>query len=139
MDIEFSQVGQQIAVVPVAGVNKAADQEQTAAHQFSSEKEKDNTKVEPESVDKQQEEQVSDQQLESAVRDISEFVQSQSRALSFSIDESSNRSIVKVTDSSSGEVIRQIPTQEALELAERIQTLQSDIGTAVGVLLNRTV
>lgn len=47
------------------------------------------------------------------------------RDLSFSLDDSTGRVVVKVTDSTSGEVIRQIPSEEALRLAERLDEARS--------------
>ena len=79
------------------------------------------------------------QEIESAVGEISEFVQAQNRNLNFSFNEESNRSIVKVTDSETGDLIRQIPSEEVLKLSERIRDLQSDVGAAVGVLFNKEV
>ena len=81
------------------------------------------------------------QELRRAVEDVESFVQGQGQArnLAFSVDEDTNRSIVTVRDSESGDVIRQIPSEEVLRLAERIQTLQDDVGTSVGVLVNRQV
>ena len=78
-------------------------------------------------------------ELEQAVQDVQDFVQSQARNLAFDIDDSTNRSIVTVRDSESGDVIRQIPSDEVLRLAERIQSLQEDIGASVGVFVNRQV
>ncbi|MCY7294535.1 flagellar protein FlaG [Alteromonas sp. a30] len=77
--------------------------------------------------------------LESAVGEVSEFVQSQNRNLNFSFNEDSGRSIVQVTDSETGELIRQIPSEEVLRLSERIKNLQTDVGAAVGVLFNKEV
>ncbi|MFT2091425.1 flagellar protein FlaG [Paraglaciecola sp. 2405UD69-4] len=79
-------------------------------------------------------------QIEDAVTQISEFVQSSSRRqLNFSVDEDSNKQVVKVTDAESGDVIRQIPSEEVLKLSERLQDLQADVGTAVGLLFNKQV
>ena len=47
------------------------------------------------------------------------------RDRSFSLDDSTGRVVVKVTDSTSGEVIRQIPSEEALRLAERLDEARS--------------
>ena len=58
--------------------------------------------------------------VEEAVSSIEKFTQSIRRDLSFSLDDSTGRVVVKVTDSTSGEVIRQIPSEEALRLAERL-------------------
>lgn len=77
--------------------------------------------------------------LKQAVEDVESFIQTQNRNLAFSIDDDTNRSIVTVRDSDSGDVIRQIPSEEVLQLAERIQNLQDDIGSSVGVFVNRQV
>lgn len=63
--------------------------------------------------------------LEEAVISIQNFVQSIRRDLNFSLDESSGRVVVKVTDSASGEVIRQLPSEEALRLAESLDEVRS--------------
>lgn len=59
------------------------------------------------------------QELEQVVSKMSDFVQSLERDLNFSIDESSGRTVIKVIDSQSDEVIRQIPSEEALALLRR--------------------
>jgi flagellar protein FlaG len=79
------------------------------------------------------------QDLDVAVQEIQSFLQVQNRNLAFSIDDDTKRSVVTVKDSSSGDVIRQIPSDEVLRLAERIKDLQQDIGSSVGVLLNNKV
>lgn len=63
--------------------------------------------------------------LDSAVASISSFVQNVQRNLAFSIDESSGQVVVKVTDRDSGDVIRQLPSEEALRLSEQLETLRS--------------
>lgn len=77
--------------------------------------------------------------IQSAVGQVSDFVQGQNRNLNFSFDDEAQRSIVKVTDSETGELIRQIPSEEVLRLSERIKNLQSDVGSTVGVLFNKEV
>jgi flagellar protein FlaG len=78
-------------------------------------------------------------QIESAVSQLNEFVQSNNRQLNFSVDEGSNKQVVKVTDAQSGKIIRQIPSEELLKLSERLQDLQTEVGTAVGLLFNKQV
>jgi flagellar protein FlaG len=63
--------------------------------------------------------------VEAAVATIQDFVQSVSRSLNFSLEENSGQVIVKVTDSGSGDVIRQIPSEEALQLAENLSEVRS--------------
>ena len=77
--------------------------------------------------------------LESATREVEQFIQSQNRNLTFSVDESTERSVVTVTDSGSGDVIRQIPSEEVLRLAQRLNELRTDLGSSVGILFDNQV
>jgi flagellar protein FlaG len=65
------------------------------------------------------------QPVEEAVSSIQQFAQSIQRNLDFDLDDSSGRVVVKVTDGLSGEVIRQIPTEDALRLAESLEEVRS--------------
>jgi flagellar protein FlaG len=58
--------------------------------------------------------------LKHAVQQIEKFVQSIKRNLEFSIDEQSGKVIVKVIASETGEIVRQIPSAEALKLADSL-------------------
>jgi len=66
------------------------------------------------------EKQHSREDLEKAVDDIRDFVQSSQRQLDFSIDDSTGRVVVKVIATESGEVIRQLPSETALKLAQSL-------------------
>lgn len=63
--------------------------------------------------------------LKTAVQEIEKFVQSVKRNLEFSIDEPSGKVVVKVIASDSGEVIRQIPNEEVLKLANSLNDASS--------------
>lgn len=63
--------------------------------------------------------------VEKAISSIQGFVQSIRRDLNFDFDDSSGRVVVKVTDSVSGDVVRQIPTEDALRLAENLEEIRS--------------
>ncbi|MDM8347718.1 flagellar protein FlaG [Pseudomonas sp. sp1636] len=65
------------------------------------------------------------QPVEEAVSSIKEFAQSIQRNLNFALDDSSGRVVVKVTDAVSGDVIRQIPSEDALRLAESLEEVRS--------------
>lgn len=65
------------------------------------------------------------QSLEQAVRDMSELINvTQPPQLAFSIDDSTEKLIVRVTDASTGELIRQLPSEEALAIARSLDKLQ---------------
>lgn len=59
-------------------------------------------------------------QVQDAVAKIQEYVQSTERTLDFRIDEDSGQTVVKVLDAQSEKLIRQIPSELALELAQRL-------------------
>jgi len=65
------------------------------------------------------------QPVEEAVSSIKAFAQSIQRNLNFDLDDSTGRVVVKVTDSVSGETIRQIPSEDALRLAESLDEVRS--------------
>lgn len=64
-------------------------------------------------------------ELQEAVRGLQDYVQSLQRNLEFSLDDSTGKVVVKVVARDSGEVIRQIPSQTALELAKSLQSVNS--------------
>jgi flagellar protein FlaG len=70
--------------------------------------------------------QVSAQELASAVEDISSKIQSVQRNLSFSIDEESGTTVIKVIDATSDEVIRQMPSEEVLAIKQRLSRMSGD-------------
>ena len=61
-----------------------------------------------------------------AVTRINEIVQSVQRDLSFNVDEDSGQTVIRVVDSGSGELIRQIPSEEALAIALQLRDLEKD-------------
>lgn len=63
--------------------------------------------------------------LDKAVSDLETFTQSIQRNLSFAVDEESGTMVMKVTDRATGELIRQLPSEEALRLAERLDEMRS--------------
>lgn len=65
------------------------------------------------------------EKVEAAVSQISDFVQNFQRDLQFSIDEDSDRLVVKVVDSETQEVIRQIPSEEMLRIARKLDSTES--------------
>jgi flagellar protein FlaG len=64
-------------------------------------------------------------ELQKAVTDIQEFVQAAQRNLDFSIDDSTGRVVVKVIATETGDVIRQIPSEAALKLAQSLSDASS--------------
>lgn len=63
--------------------------------------------------------------LEAAVSDMQNFVQSVQRDINFNVDDSSGRVVINVTEATSGDIIRQIPSEEALRLSENLSEIRS--------------
>jgi len=65
------------------------------------------------------------EKVKNAVKDIETFLASSRRNLEFSTDEESGRIIVKVIASETGELIRQLPSEEALKIAHSLSDVNS--------------
>jgi flagellar protein FlaG len=59
-------------------------------------------------------------QVKQAVQDINESLQSRSQGLEFSIDTDTKEVIIKVVDQETREVLRQMPSKEALDIAKAL-------------------
>ncbi|HTN67762.1 MAG TPA: flagellar protein FlaG [Burkholderiaceae bacterium] len=62
--------------------------------------------------------------LDEAVKNINNTIRALSQNLEFSIDGDSNRTVVKVVDQQTKEIIRQMPSAEALEIARALDRVQ---------------
>ncbi|KAB8044775.1 flagellar biosynthesis protein FlaG [Janthinobacterium rivuli] len=67
------------------------------------------------------------EQLDKAVSELNQSSQMKTQGLEFSIDEDSQRTVVKVIDQETKEVLRQIPTKEALELAKTFDSAKGSL------------
>ncbi|MDX3904132.1 MAG: flagellar protein FlaG [Pigmentiphaga sp.] len=64
------------------------------------------------------------EQLQAAVDNFNQFIPLAARNLTFSIDEDSGTVVVKVIDGDTQDVIRQIPSEEALALSRSLDQLK---------------
>lgn len=63
-------------------------------------------------------------QLKEAMQEIRRVVAPVAQSLQFSIDEATGKTVVRVVDSATQEVIRQIPSEEVLAIARALDRLQ---------------
>lgn len=70
-------------------------------------------------------------EITQAVRNLNKAMQEQSLNLEFTIDSDSNRTIVKVIDQKTKEVLRQIPNEETLAMARALDQMSA------GLLVNQ--
>jgi flagellar protein FlaG len=73
--------------------------------------------------EKKKSEEPSSKSIETAVSEINNYVEKFSTKISFSIDAESERPMIIVKDSETGEVIRQIPAKELLSLSEKMEEI----------------
>lgn len=71
------------------------------------------------------------EEVSNAVKKLNEAMPPSAQSLEFEIDQDSKEIIVKVIDQSTKELIRQMPTEEALERAKAIDKMQ-------GLLIKQT-
>ena len=60
-------------------------------------------------------------EIDDAVQEINNHFQASHRELQFAVDQDSGRTVIKVMDMSTKEVIRQIPNEEALKFARMLE------------------
>ena len=63
-------------------------------------------------------------ELASAIEKVQDFTKTLANELKFNIDEDSGQMVVKIVDSATDEVIRQIPSEEMLEIAKALDQIQ---------------
>ena len=83
----------------------------------------ENGTIAPQQADKEP----SREQLTKAVSALNQSSQMKTQGIEFSIDEDSQRTVVKVIDQETKEVLRQIPTREALELAKTFDSAKGSL------------
>ena len=72
-----------------------------------------------------------------AAEKINTMFQNENRSLQFKVDEDSGRTVINVVDSNTGEQIKQIPSEELLEISRRI-VAQLDTEEITGVLVKNS-
>lgn len=97
--------------------------ERSTAHTASKAAEAVRASAQAQSAEKEKPEPVGN--VDEAVKNINNVLSMRSQSLEFSVDEESDRTIVSVIDKETQEVIRQMPSREALEIAKALDQLQS--------------
>ena len=60
------------------------------------------------------------EEVKRAARQLETFMQSMNRYLEFRVDQDSGRTVVTVKDKTTGETVRQIPSEEVMRLAQNL-------------------
>ncbi|MEH6442287.1 MAG: flagellar protein FlaG [Oceanospirillaceae bacterium] len=123
--MSVESINNSAAVAPQPSVQRVDKTNETAKDSLSSSQVKSsnsNRNVEATVIEREE--------LETAVTKLNDYMQtSPQRNLSFSVDESSKEVVVVVTDKLTDEVIKQMPTKEALAVAKQIESM-------LGLILN---
>lgn len=108
-------LGRTVETRPSNSTEKVAAQRQTFAVEVA--------EVETQNVDVE----LSQEALEKVVSQLNAYIQNTQRDVDFSVDDSTGRVVVRVIDSESEEVIRQIPSEEMLAISRHlIESLETD-------------
>ena len=75
--------------------------------------------------------------LDKAISELQEFVDSLGRSLSFRRDDSIDRSIITVRDTQTNQVVRQIPSEEIVAISRQIKQDMADM--RAGLLMDKNV
>lgn len=78
------------------------------------------TKAQEESVGQSPAKASGAEELEQAVATLNDYVQNTERKLNFQLDEDAGLTIIRVYDKQTDELIRQIPNEEAVSLAQKL-------------------
>ena len=108
-----------------------------AADQVTQDKRSSETKQRQSAASENGKQQVEKADVEEAVERLRDYVQQIDRKLEFSVDEDSGETVIKVFDSSSEELIRQIPSDEILKLARDFENPEKQ--DAPGLLVTERV
>ena len=80
-------------------------------------------------------------EIEQATRDIANYMQTVNRSLQIAVDEELGSTIITVTDRATEQVVRQIPSKDAVELARYLVRQQSELAGSElptrGILIDR--
>ncbi|MGB0893320.1 MAG: flagellar protein FlaG [Parashewanella sp.] len=119
MSANTQPTGMNVASNPLSNQNSAQQkmnvrQEDVNASEVAKDEQalKSNEKVE-------QAQSVTKEQLDAKTQELTQFMAMTRKGIAFEVDEPTGEPIVNVMDLDSGEVLRQIPSEEALKIAER--------------------
>ncbi|MEM9103483.1 MAG: flagellar protein FlaG [Pseudomonadota bacterium] len=79
------------------------------------------------------------EKIQESVQQLNDSARQLNRDLEFSVDNDSGRTIITVKDRRTEEIIRQIPSEDVLKIANRVKELSDIPNAAQGVFINEQV
>lgn len=123
---------QQIQQPSTAGGSAFANVKQAAANQQARLQTAYKDPAHPDAATSIKEAAKQESKVKEATQQLNDFMKHFSIKLNFSVDSDSKQIVVKVLNQETGELIRQIPSEETLRLAKAMDTLQ-------GLIIRTTV
>lgn len=102
---------------PVAGNLAVQDGRQSFAAQAGG-------SATPQAIQPTGQPQASREELEKATKEMNDFVQTINSSIEFSVDKDTGSTVVKVIDTATKDVLRQIPSEEMLAIAKAIDKVK---------------
>lgn len=84
-------------------------------------------------------EELNQEDIEKAIEVVSNFMDLPIRSVNFAQADGVDKTIIKVFDVESKELIKQFPSDELIEIAQKITELRQDVGEKTGILLDEKV
>ncbi len=82
---------------------------------------------------------VTEKDIREAMEVVSSFVNQPPRNVNFMEDTDSGKTVIKVFDNSSKELIKQFPSEELISIAQKIRALHQQVGEQAGIFLDTSV
>ncbi len=94
---------------------------------------------ESEAVAKNSNDVIPSEELEQAIAVVADFINQPPRNVNFTKDNDSGKTVIKVIDNESKELIKQFPSEELISIAQKIQALHQEVGEKAGIFLDKKV
>jgi len=80
-----------------------------------------------------------EKELDLAIEVVSNFINQPPRNVNFTKDTDSGKTVIKVFELESKELIKQFPSEELISIAQKIKALQQEVGEKAGILFDEKV
>lgn len=146
MSIEFSGSGEMSRIERNDSSEQSRAPVQNTAQQIDTQqpmqKVSDNVRqaIETQQADNERRREMSNEEIQEIVDSVAAMAHTLNRELQFSINADSGDTVITVLDKNTGETVRQIPSEEIVRLAERMQEYSKDqLDSATGLLIDSQV
>lgn len=75
-------------------------------------------------VEQSRQGETSEQEIKDAVKSVNDFLKPMNNTLQFNIDTDTGKTVIKVVDTSTKEILRQFPSEEMLSIAKAIDKMK---------------